>query len=29
MLQLAARLNDRQLIELLVLIGQFTATAYF
>lgn len=27
--QLALRLDDHQLVELLVLIGQFTATAYF
>ncbi|MET0374960.1 MAG: carboxymuconolactone decarboxylase family protein [Rhizorhabdus sp.] len=27
--QLAERFDERQLIELLVLIGQFTATAYF
>lgn len=27
--QLAQRLNDHQLVELLVLVGQFVATAYF
>lgn len=27
--QLSSRLNDHQLVELLILIGQFTATAYF
>jgi alkylhydroperoxidase family enzyme len=28
-LQLAQRLDDRQLFELLIVVGQFTATAYF
>lgn len=27
--ELAARFDEQQLIELLVLVGQFTATAYF
>lgn len=27
--QLATRLNDQQLFELLIVVGQFTATAYF